>query len=56
MQLSMALETYFVLQCVRGRGGVVVEYTPPTSEAAGSNLRPGALCWKVGSHLHMSVG
>ena len=39
----------------RGRGGVVVEYTPPTSEAAGSNLGPVASCWKVGSYLPMQV-
>ena len=41
---------------VGGRGGVVVEYTPPTSEVAGSNLGPGASCWKVGSYLPMPGG
>ena len=40
----------------QGLGGVVVEYTPPTSEAAGSNLGPGASCWKDGSYLPMSGG
>ena len=30
--------------------------TSPTSEAAGSNLGPGASCWKVGSYLPMPGG
>ena len=38
----------------RGLSGVVVEFSPPTSEAAGSNLWPGASCWKVGSYLPMA--
>ena len=33
-----------------------LEFSPPTSEAAGSNLRPGASCWKVGSYLPMPGG
>ena len=37
----------------RGLGGVVVEFSHPTSEAAGSILGPGASCWKVGSYLPM---
>ena len=28
-----------------------LEFSPPTSEAAGSNLGPAASCWKVGSYL-----
>ena len=36
-------------------GGVVVEFSPPTSEAAGLNLGPGAsfgqLLWFLGSYL-----
>ena len=47
---------YLALKQRRGLGGVVVEYTPPTSEAAGSNLGPGASCWKVGSNLQMPGG
>ena len=41
-----------------GGGSVVkqLEFLPPTSEAAGSNLRPGASCWKVGSYLLMPGG
>ena len=35
----------------RRLGGVVVQFLPPTSEAPGSNLRPG-----VGSYLPMSGG
>ena len=31
-------------------------FSPPTSEAAGSNLGPGASCWKVGSYLPMPGG
>ena len=41
------------------RGGWVVQrldFLPPTSEAAGLNLRPGASCWKVGSYLPMPGG
>ena len=34
----------------------MVEYTPPTSDAAGSNLGPGTSCWKVGSYLPMPSG
>ena len=30
-----------------------LEFSPPTSEATGSNLGPGASCWKVGSYLPM---
>ena len=40
-------------------GGSVVywlEFSPPTSVAAGSNLGPGASCWKVGSYLLMPGG
>ena len=37
-----------------GLGGVAVRV--PTSEAAGSNLGPGASCWKVGSYLPMPSG
>ena len=33
-----------------------LEFSPPTSEAAGSNLRPGASCWKVDSYLPMPGG
>ena len=33
-----------------GLDGVVVEFLPPTYEAVGSNLGPGALCWEVGSY------
>ena len=33
-----------------------LEFSPPTSEAAGSNLGLGASCWKVGSHLPMPGG
>ena len=40
----------------RGLGGVVVELSPPTSEAADSNLGPGVSCWNVGSYLLMPVG
>ena len=46
---------------VRGLGGVMVEFSPPTSEATGSNLEPGASCWKVGSwwrkpvHIYCTV-
>ena len=40
----------------RGLGGVVVKFSPPTSEAAGSNLGAGASCWKVGSYLPMPGG
>ena len=40
----------------RGLDGVVVEFSPPTSEAAGSNLGPSASCWKVGSDLSMPGG
>ena len=44
-------------QWERGLGGVVViECSPPTSEAVGSNLGPGASCWKVGSYLPMPGG
>ena len=39
-----------------GFSGVVVKFLPPTSEAAGSNLRPGTSCWKVGSYLPMPGG
>ena len=42
-----------------GLGGSVVqglEFSPPTSVAAGSNLRPGTSCWKVGSYLLMPGG
>ena len=31
-------------------------FSPPTSEAAGSNHVRGASCWKVGSYLVMSGG
>ena len=31
-------------------------FSPPTAEAAGLNLRPGASCWKVGSYLLMPGG
>ena len=48
---------------MQGLGGVAVrdsnlEFSPPTSEAAGSNLGPGASCWKVGtgSYLPMPGG
>ena len=41
---------------LRGLGGVVVEVSPPTSEAACSNLRAGASSWKVGSYLPMPGG
>ena len=40
-------------------GGSVVlrlEFSPPTSEAAGSNLGPGPSFWKVGSYLPMPGG
>ena len=37
-----------------GLGGVVVELLPPTP--AGSNLGPGASCWKVGGYLPMPGG
>ena len=40
----------------RGLGGVVVEFLPPTSKAAGSNLGPGVSCWKIGSYLPMPGG
>ena len=40
----------------RGLGGVLVEVTPPTSEAVGSNLGLGTSCWKVGSYLLMPGG
>ena len=43
----------------RDVGGSVVywlEFSHPTSEAAGSNLGPGASCWKVGSYLLMPGG
>ena len=33
-----------------------LEFSPPTSEAAGSNLGPGPSCWKVGSYLLMPGG
>ena len=33
-----------------------LEFSPPTSEAAGSNLGPGVSCWKVGSYLPMPSG
>ena len=33
-----------------------LEFLPPTSEAAGLNLGPGASCWKVGSYLLMPGG
>ena len=33
-----------------------LEFLPPTSEAAGSNLGPGASCWKVVSYLPMPSG
>ena len=36
-----------------GLGEVMVEFLPPTSEAAGSNLGRGVSCWKVGSYLPM---
>ena len=39
---------------LRGLGGVAVRVL--TSEAAGSNLGPGASCWKVGSYLPMPGG
>ena len=42
-----------------GGGGSVVywlEFSPTTSEAAGSNLGPGTSCWKVGSYLSMPGG
>ena len=32
----------------------MLEFLHPTSEAAGSNLEPGASCWKIGSYLPMS--
>ena len=38
----------------RGLGGVAVGVL--ASEAAGSNLGPGASCWKVGSYLPMPSG
>ena len=44
------------MQMVWGLGGVVVEFSHPTSEAAGLNLGPGASCWKVGSYLLMPSG
>ena len=40
-------------------GGSVVcqlELSPPTSEAASSNLGLGVSCWKVGSYLPMPGG
>ena len=40
-------------------GGLVVwqlEFSPPTSEAAGSNIGPCTSCWKVGSYLPMPGG
>ena len=40
----------------KGLCGVAVEFSPPTSEAAGSNLGLGASCWKVGSYLPMPGG
>ena len=39
-----------------GLGSVVVECSPPTSEISGSNLGPGASCWKLGSYLPMPGG
>ena len=39
-----------------GLGGLVVEFSPPISEGAGLNLRPGTSCWKVGSYLPMAGG
>ena len=41
---------------MRGLAGVAVKVLAPTSEAAGSNLGPGASCWKVGSYLPMPGG
>ena len=37
-------------------GGVVVQFSPPTSEAAGSNLGLGPSCWKGCSYLPMPGG
>ena len=33
-----------------------LEFSPPTSEAAGSNLGLGTSCWKAGSYLLMPGG
>ena len=44
-------------QILIGRlGGVVVEFSTPTSQAAGSNLGSGTSCWKVGTYLSMPGG
>ena len=50
---------YLTVLLCRNRGGSVLighqrlQFSPPASEAAGSNLGPGSLCWKVGSYLPM---
>ena len=35
---------------------LLLEFSSPTSEAAGSILGPGASCWKFGSYLPMTGG
>ena len=35
---------------------MIIEFSPLTSENAGSTLGPGASYWKVGSYLPMSGG
>ena len=41
---------------LRGLGGVAVRVLASNLEAAGLNLGPGTLCWKVGSYLLMRGG
>ena len=43
-------------QALIALGGIVVEFSPPTSEVAGLNLGAGASCWKVGSYFPMPGG
>ena len=56
-KMTFGWRGYIPLTCpAGGLGGVLVEFSPPTSEAAGSNLGLGTSCWKVSSYLPMPGG
>ena len=50
------VECIYKIHCLKLYSLLFIAFSPPTSEAAGSNLGPGTLCWKVGSYLPMSGG
>ena len=51
-----SISTLHPIWTLRGLSGVVVEFSPPTSEDAGSNLGLGTSYWKVGSYMPMPGG